>query len=65
MLEAFTISADSRFHTLMILTENKSARASTPKNWYNKCLRISSSYFDIANSKKVVLGIINKGCSIL
>jgi len=29
MLEAFTISSDSRFHTLMILTEKKSARAFT------------------------------------
>jgi len=28
MLEAFTISSNSRFHTLMILTEKKSARAS-------------------------------------
>jgi len=29
MLEAFTISSNSRFHTLVILTEKKSARAST------------------------------------
>jgi len=29
MLEAFTISSDSRCHTLMILTEKHSAQAST------------------------------------
>jgi len=29
MLEAFRISSDSRFRTLMILTEKKSAQAST------------------------------------
>jgi len=29
MLEAFTISSDSRFHTLVILTEKKSTRAYT------------------------------------
>jgi len=29
MMDAFTISSDSRFHKLMILTEKISARAST------------------------------------
>jgi len=47
--------ADS--YTLMILTEKKSARASALDN---KFKRISSSYFEIANSEKVVLGYINK-----
>jgi len=58
MLEAFIISSDNRFHTLMILTEK---RASTlfyiySSIWHNKLKRIASSYFNMTNSEKVVLG---------
>jgi len=64
MLDAFTISSDSRFHTLMIVTEKKSARASTLELntiSFNEFHRV----IDIANSEKVVLGISIKWCSIL
>jgi len=65
MLEAFTISSDSRFHTLMIVTEKKSARAFTLEiDTIIKFKRIYSNYFDIANSEKVVLSISAKWCSI-
>jgi len=59
MLEAFTISSDSLFHTLIILTEKKLARASSLEFGTINLKQISSSYFDIANSGEVVLGYIN------
>jgi len=61
MLEAFTISSDSRFHTLMIQTEKKAERASTPELGTSvKFEQITSSYFDKAYSEKVFLRYINK-----
>jgi len=64
MRDALIISSNSRFHTLMILTEKKSARAFYSRIWH-KLKRITLSYFDMANSEKDVFGISTKGCSIL
>jgi len=58
MLEAFRpkISSDiiSRFLTLMILTEKKSARASTLEFGTISSNEFLPSYFDIASSEKII-----------
>jgi len=58
MLEAFTISSDSQFDTLMILTEKNYTLEFRILDI--KFIWITLSYFDMANGDKVVLGYVNK-----
>jgi len=59
MLDAFTISSDSRFYMLMILTQKKSAQATTLEFGtisLNEFRRVILTLLMV----KVILGYINK-----
>jgi len=55
MLEEFTISSESRFHTLIILTEKIIGASIYSRIWYNKFIRIASRFNDATHSEKIVL----------